>query len=116
MDQAKIATLITTTAAEIDRLADVPLHEQRGAAFDEIAADLADRVSGGTRDQIARQINELCDEWVDDEPDTGLRDAMNLLVNAVLYRIDTPAASLTQVADAEYQATPLSVILDWIDS
>ncbi|MBL7491258.1 hypothetical protein I6A60_07695 [Frankia sp. AgB1.9] len=45
--------------------------------------------------------------------DSGVTDALNLMVNATLYRLANTADSLAEVAVLAY-GEPLETILDWI--
>lgn len=69
-----------------------------------------------THDQVAEVLNQVADEILTavEAGHSGLRDALNLMVNAVGHYLDNPSgATLADVADSEYGA-PLDVILGWI--
>lgn len=75
---------------------------------------------------LTHALNRAADDIIDaaDLPDTGTRDALNLLVNAAGHYLDHPGASLEDVArdcydldeDERDGREPLDVILDWINS
>jgi hypothetical protein len=67
------------------------------------------------RDAVSRALNSACDEIIaaGDLPDEGMRDALNLLVNAGMHYLDHPGDSLSDVIAANYddsEGTPL----EWI--
>lgn len=80
-----------------------------------------------TREQVNKALNAACDTIIEelDLPDTGARDAMNLLVNYTGELLDQPDATLDDAADnysiseaelADGDRTPLQVIAGWIGS
>lgn len=85
-----------------------------------------------TMDQITRALNTAADDVLDaaDLPDTGVRDALNFLVNVVGARLENPAVSLADVARGYYgigspeidrfqhlppEERALQVVLGWIE-
>ena len=66
---------------------------------------------------INRLACEVMDEYMaeHDVPDTGLRDAINLLLNAGMSYIDTPHLQFEDVAGLCY-SEELTTILDWINN
>jgi hypothetical protein len=63
-------------------------------------------------------LNDTTDEIIEvaELPDTGTVDALNLLVNATLYRlVNGSGATLAEVVDANYDDS-LSSVLEWINS
>jgi hypothetical protein len=67
-------------------------------------------------ESILEALNRAADDINDaaDLPDSGTRDALNLLVNAASTYLAHPKADLDQVADECYSA-PLSEIIGWIN-
>lgn len=65
--------------------------------------------------QISDALNRACDDIIDaaDLPDTGTRDALNLLVNATMVYLETPNATLSDVV-ANYDENDLDTVLSWI--
>lgn len=57
---------------------------------------------------IGHALNRACDEIIEavDAPDEGLRDALNLLVNAGCHYLDHPQDVLPDVIGACYQLGP----------
>lgn len=68
-----------------------------------------------TTDEILKALNRAADDICEaaDLPDSGTRDALNLLVNAASTYLKDPDTSLAQAAEDCYD-TPLSEILGWI--
>lgn len=68
-----------------------------------------------TEAHVRTAINEAADAVIDavDMHDEGARDAINLVVNVFLHWLtDNPDASVEQVIEANYEASPKEV-LDW---
>lgn len=66
---------------------------------------------------VNRVLNEVADEIIDaaDVPDTGVRDALNLMVNAVNHRLFADEnATLEEIVEAEYEAS-YEEVLGWIN-
>jgi hypothetical protein len=70
-----------------------------------------------TETEVTDALNKACQDVIEAAqlPETGTRDALNLLVNATSIRLRDPEQTLEQVAEQAYQET-LATILDWIDS
>lgn len=68
-----------------------------------------------TTDQVEAALNSAADDILEatEAEDEGLRDALNLLVNAALSYLTGEAADLEGVAEKNYDAD-LSSILSWI--
>jgi hypothetical protein len=62
----------------------------------------------------AQQLNRACDDVLAaiDAPDNGVRDVLNLLVNAALVYAADPTATLNDVAARSYDE-PLETVLGW---
>lgn len=90
-----------------------------GYAYEEkltqINAALALMGSTFTLDDVSTAINRASDDINDaaDLPDSGVIDALNLLVNATLAYLTGDASDLETVAEKNYEAD-LSSILGWI--
>lgn len=71
-------------------------------------------VSCGHHD-VAAALNRACDDIIEAAalPDAGVRDALNLLVNAGLAYLDGSAADLAGVTEASY-GEPLETVLGWL--
>lgn len=84
-----------------------------------------------TADDVSQALNSACDDVITaaDMDEEGARDALNLLVNAALARLDDPNVTLCEVADANYGISDeelaarkdvpedervLAVVLGWI--
>jgi hypothetical protein len=68
-------------------------------------------------ERIAAAFNRAADEITVecDLPDEGVRDAMNLLINAGLHYFNHPNATLDAAIEANYQLDdPQSGPLEWI--
>ncbi len=61
-----------------------------------------------SRNQVAEALNSSCDDILSalEAPDEGVRDALNLLVNAALERLDDPHASLDGIIGRAYGISP----------
>ena len=72
-------------------------------------------MSNWTTDQVDTALNKACDDILEatDAGDEGLRDALNLMVNATSAYLSGKADDLTQVAALDYEAD-LESILGWI--
>jgi hypothetical protein len=69
-----------------------------------------------TQDQISAVLNKAADEIIEvtEAEDEGLRDALNLMVNAVGSYLWDGAENLAQVAEKNYDAD-LDAIVGWIE-
>ena len=66
------------------------------------------------RDVLNQCADEICDAA--GLPDSGARDALNLLVNAALHRLFTnPDAELDEVVESCYGDATYAEVLDWIN-
>ena len=65
------------------------------------------------REQVTELANQIADTRLEGEPDTGLRDAINLLVNAGIGYLDGTREDLAGVARSCY-SIELDTILGWI--
>jgi hypothetical protein len=65
---------------------------------------------------VSETLNKACEELIAVAalPDAGVRDALNLLVNAALIRLRDPEVTLQQVAREAY-TEDLETVLGWID-
>lgn len=74
------------------------------------------RATGPHLQDVTTALNRACDDIVGAAglADTGVRDALNLLVNAGLSYLDGTADDLAGVAAACYDE-PLETVLGWID-
>jgi hypothetical protein len=70
---------------------------------------------GFTAQQVLDALNSAADDILDavDAGDSGLRDGINLMVNAAIAYLRGDADDLDSVADKSY-SEPLCTILDWI--
>jgi hypothetical protein len=68
-----------------------------------------------TMDEILECLNSAADQILEavDAPDTGLRDAMNLVVNATAHYLQHGHVGLAAVVEAGYEAS-LEEVLDWV--
>jgi len=68
-----------------------------------------------TDTEVAAALNKACDDILDatGAEDEGLRDALNLMVNATADYLSGKAQDLHQVAELNYEAD-LGTILGWI--
>lgn len=68
-----------------------------------------------THDDVASALNRAADDILEatEAGDEGLRDALNLMVNAALSYLSGSADTLAGVAEANYDST-LDEILGWI--
>lgn len=78
-------------------------------------APAADRTPVFTETEVSDALHKACQDIIEAAqlPETGTRDALNLLINATLVRLREPDQTLEDVAVQSY-AEPLSTILDWI--
>lgn len=69
-----------------------------------------------SREEVSSALNRAADEVLDaaGAPDTGLRDAVNLVVNASLSYLTGEAATLAGVVEVNYDTETLDEVLDWI--
>lgn len=69
-----------------------------------------------TERQVAEALNHAADDILDavDAPDSGLRDAMNLIVNATVAYLTGQARDLQDVVASCYDA-PYAEVLSWIE-
>lgn len=79
---------------------------------------MPDDVRTYTHSQVLAAINQACDDIANatELPESGIIDALNLLVNATASYLDGSAKDLEEVAAANYDAASLEEILDWITS
>jgi hypothetical protein len=79
------------------------------------AAAVDSGASRFTAEQILDALNTAADDVLDavDAGDSGLRDGINLMVNATIAYLRGDADDLYAVADTNY-GEPLCTILDWI--
>jgi len=68
-----------------------------------------------TEDQVSAALNKAADDILDatEAEDEGLRDALNLMVNAVGAYLSGKSTDLEQVAALNYEAD-LDSIVGWI--
>lgn len=68
--------------------------------------------------QLCNLANIAADDICDaaGAPDTGVRDALNLLVNTITHRVKHPTANLADVVDCNYGDADLPEVLRWINS
>jgi hypothetical protein len=66
-------------------------------------------------EEVTAALNRAADDLlqVTDAGDEGVRDAVNLLVNAAMAYLTGEAGTLTEVAEKNYDV-PLDNILGWI--
>jgi hypothetical protein len=71
--------------------------------------------AGFTREQVADALNQAADDILDavDAGDEGLRDALNLMVNATVAYLVGEERTLRDVVDSSYEAD-LPTVLGWI--
>jgi hypothetical protein len=94
-------------------LEDGPLARQGpGRSLERLAA--APRTLSETA--VSDTLNKACEEIISAAqlPETGARDALNLLVNTALIRLRDPEATLERIAREAYAET-LETVLGWID-
>ena len=79
------------------------------------AASAASAAVTFTVEQVRASLNKACNDIVEaaGAPEDGLRDGLNLLVNATAYYLENADATLEDVAYCNY-AEPLETILEWI--
>lgn len=67
--------------------------------------------------QLGDALNQAADDILDavEAGDEGLRDALNLMVNAVMEYLTGRASSLAEVVDSNYEAD-YRTVLSWIES
>lgn len=70
-----------------------------------------------TRDDVLKALNEAADDIIEtaDLPDTGARDAMNLLVNVAMAYLDGEPRDVRAVIEGNYSAEP-DEVLGWLTS
>jgi hypothetical protein len=68
-----------------------------------------------TREEVSDAVNQAADDVLDavDADDSGLRDGLNLVVNATLAYLTGEADDLTDVVEQSYEAT-YDEVLSWI--
>ena len=86
-----------------------------------------------TADDVARALNSACDDVITaaEMDEAGARDALNLLINTALARLNDPDVTLCEVADTNYGLSDeelaeredvpederaLAVVLGWIEA
>jgi hypothetical protein len=92
----------------------------RSEAEEDVAArvpPVADSPAMFTETQVSDTLNKACEDIIEAAqlPETGTRDALNLLVNAASLRLREPEQTLEGVVEQAY-GEKLATILDWIDS
>lgn len=71
-----------------------------------------------TSQRVSSALNRATDDIMEavDTPATGLRDGLNLLVNAAMSYLQGDAADLEEVVAANWDAdTTLTDVLSWIE-
>jgi hypothetical protein len=124
-DAAAIAKVKDTQPDNIAEIKDY-LHGYLESAIEAAQADgpqddagpvapAAGRTLVFTETEVSDTLNQACQDIIEAAqlPETGTRDALNLLVNATLVRLREPDQTLEGVAVQSY-AEQLSTILDWI--
>lgn len=68
-----------------------------------------------TTEQVSAALNAAADSVLVaiEAPDEGVRDAINLVVNATMTMLDHPDASLEDVVASNYGDVTLGEIKDW---
>jgi hypothetical protein len=66
-----------------------------------------------TRQQVVDAANRAADDVIDAIGAPGTRDVANLVVNAALYYLDHPAATLREAVAAEYNGAPFDEVIAW---
>jgi len=94
---------------------DVALGNTEYDRLSEIAGDLLARarnvdLSGAASGPLSRAADMVLDAI--DAPDTGVRDAINLVVNVAGHLLEHPDASLEDAIAASYQEEP-ETVLGW---
>lgn len=58
-----------------------------------------------TRDEVSQALNRAADDVLGaiNAPDEGVRDAVNLVVNAAMTYLDTPDATLDEAIEENYE-------------
>jgi len=91
----------------------------RSEADGEVAASVpqvADSTPVFTETEVNDALNKACEDIIEAAqlPETGTRDALNLLVNAASVRLRGPDQTLEGVAEQSY-GEKLKTLLEWID-
>lgn len=126
-DAAAIAKVKHTQADDVAEIKDY-LHgylegaieaAQSEAQGDVVAGvpPVADSPAMFTETEMSDTLNKACQDIIEAAqlPETGTRDALNLLVNATSLRLHEPEQTLERVAEQAY-GEKLATILEWIDS
>lgn len=126
-DAAAIANVKHTQPDDVAELKDYLTGHLEGAieaarfnTHGDVAVGAAPVVVGAvmlTETEVTDTLNKACQDVIEAAqlPETGTRDALNLLVNATSIRLRDPEQTLEQIAEQAYQET-LATIVDWIDS
>lgn len=71
---------------------------------------------GYTLGEVSMAINRAAEDILAalDGPDTGVRDALNLLVNTALAYVTGEASTVAQVAEVSY-SEDLGTVIGWIN-
>ena len=90
----------------------------RSEAEEDVAPSVppvADTPAKFTETQVSDTLNKACEDIIEAAqlPETGTRDALNLLVNAASMRLREPDQTLERVAEQAY-GEKLATILEWI--
>jgi hypothetical protein len=66
--------------------------------------------------EVVAALNKAADDILEatDAGDEGLRDAINLMVNAAVSYLRGDAANLTEAVDNNYDEATLADVLNWI--
>jgi AICAR transformylase/IMP cyclohydrolase PurH len=124
-DAASIANVKHTQPDDVAEINDYLTGYLEGAieaaqsdAHGDVAVGVAPVAVGAlmlTETQVIDTLNKACQDVIEAAqlPETGARDALNLLVNATSIRLREPEQTLEQVAEQAYQET-LATILEWI--
>lgn len=123
----KMVSWMTGDVTVVDDHANAVKHRLRGARISSVAGRIVyDDEARITENLVRETFNTALVDIAEaaELPDTGVIDALNLLVNTGLHRLfSNPGASLDDVADASYEVgedaesagSALSAVLSWID-
>ena len=112
------ATSATDLNAEAWQLVDdVALGNTEYDRLSEIAGDLLERARAADKTaaaELTSALNRAADDVLEaiDAPDEGVRDAINLVINAAAHYARHPGADLAAAITANYQEDP-ETVLDW---
>lgn len=67
---------------------------------------------------VSDAVNKAANDIIEavDAGEEGLRDALNLMVNATICYLDGTASTLAEVAEQNYDEASIEDILDWIEA